>query len=607
MMADDEAGVLDRMLHTRSVVMEPLISDYGGRIVKNTGDGLLVEFVSVTQAVRCALAIQKRLKAAQTSSVELPALQVRIGINLGEVIVDDDDIYGNGVNVAARVEALAAPGGIACTSAVRDHLQDSKDIDFEDAGEVDVKNIPHPVRIFHIMQSGGENAPLPALPSTRRSMRNVQVIVGLACVVLALTFLAYWQTVGRQENPNTDASVEGMAFDKPSIIVMPFENLSGDPEQEYFSDGMTNNLITDLSRISELLVLARNTSFSFRDRGESTDPRSVGDALGVRYVVEGSIQRAASRVRINASLTDAKTGIQLWAHRYDREFRDLFALQDDTAAGIIEALEIELTEEERRQLSKRYTSSLEAYDLYLRAWEEIFRFNSSGRLESQQYLRDALALDPKFALARALLATSYTNRSGDTLQNNELMLHHALELAEQAREDDPDLPAVQATLGLVHMFRREFKAAEEAFSKAIAMDPNYADAYAMQSWNRHYAGEPEKALEGFQYALVLNPRAPFPYLNALAEVHFSLGNYDTSVQFNLEATRRNPEALRNRLFLAAAYSEMGRMEDASWEIQEALALQPELKIASLEYIAPYRDQTTADKLANALRAAGLPE
>ncbi len=610
-MANDEEGTLNRLLKVRSNLLEPVISYHVGRIVKNIGDGLLVEFSSVTEAMLCALEIQEQLMEVQKDSQETTPFFLRIGLNLGEVIVDADDIYGNGVNVAARVEALAEPGGIAVTAVVKEHLQGAKEISFEDVGEVEVKNIPKPIRIFHAKRNSDVEYFLHATGKKRAPNRNffrkVSALIGLA-VVVALLAIYFLEKTKLEEMPeSSDVTAMQSALEKPSVIVMPFDNLSGDPGQRYFSDGMTNNLITDLSHVGDLLVIARNTSFSFRDRGESTDPKSVGKALGVRYVVEGSIQRSGPTVRINVSLTDAHTGLQLWADRYDGELENLFELQDNTAADIIEALEIQLTEDERRQLSKRYTSSLEAYDLYLRAWEAIFRFNSTGRLEAQQYLRQALQIDPEFALARALLATSYTNRSGDMLQNNELMLDRALSLAVEAQNNDPDLPAVQSTLGLVQMFRREFEAAEEAFARAIELDPNYADAYAMRSWNRHYAGEPEKALEGFKYALLLNPRAPFPYLNAIAEVHFSLGNYQESIRYNLEATERNPEALRNRLFLAAAYSELGDMEEANWEVQEALALQPDLTLSSLIYIAPYRDTSTAERLRTALSSAGLPE
>jgi adenylate cyclase len=607
LMADDEADALNRYLEVRSDLLEPTIASHSGRIVKHTGDGALVEFVSVTDAMQCALEIQAKLAELETSSNTKQKLQLRVGINLGEIIVDGDDIFGNGVNVAARVEALALPGGIAVTATVREHLRNIKGLSFEDAGEFNVKNIPHPVRIVHVEQkSAGFNAVVRS-KKKRSTFVFFKIVAGVAFWAFAAVLYFGWPVLTQfsLEQPKGSNSLQESG--KPSVIVMPFENLSGDPEQTYFSDGMTDNLITDLSRISGLLVMARNTSFSFRDRQEATDARSVGEALGVRYVVEGSIQRSGEHIRINASLTDAQTGFQLWAKRLDREFKDLFALQDDTAAGIIEALKVELTEEERRQLSKQYTISLEAYDFYLRAWEELWRFNSAGRLQAQKYLREALLLDPHFALAKSILATSYTNRNGDAMQNNDAMLDLALELAQQAQRIDPNLPAVQASLGLVHMFRREFDAAEKAFSQAIEMDPNYADAYAMRAWNRHYSGEPEKALEGFEYALVLNPRAPFPYLNALAEVYFSLGDYEQSIRFNIEATSRNPEALRNRIFLAAAYAEMDRIEDAEWEVEEALLLQPDLSLSNLEDIAPYRDPATAERLLKALSAAGLPE
>jgi len=355
------------------------------------------------------------------------------------------------------------------------------------------------------------------------------------------------------------------------------------------------------------LVIARNTSFSFRDRGEATDAQSVGETLGVRYVVQGSVQRAGSHLRINTNLIDARTGLQVWASRFDREFKELFALQDEVATRIIDALQVELTEEERRQLSRRYTTSLPAYDLYLRAWGEIWRFNAEGRAKSQELLRTALELDPDFAIAKALLATSYTNRTGAAFADNDAMLEVAFDLATDAVELAPDIPAVQSTIGLVHMFRREFEEADEAFDRAIELAPSNADAIAMQAWSRHFSGQSELALEGLSHAMILNPRAPFPYLNAIAEVHLSLGNYEESIRYSLDAVSRNPEALRLRILLAAAYSELGQIDDAQWEIEEALLLQPELSLASMYYISPYRDPETMERLIQALRTAGLPE
>ena len=602
MMAEDEGLTFDLLKSIRLEVSAPIVARLRGRLVKDMGDGSLVEFSSVSDALQCALDIQGKMAERNGSSDEDQRIQFRIGLNLGEVIVEGEDIFGDGVNVAARVEGLADPGGIALTATAKEHLRSSFPVKFEDVGDVSIKNIPYPVRVYKVNQFAEIGRT--AVTAGKTSRRLVSILAAFSAI-LAIVFLSLFGA--DQAAPvDTDNSVSAEE-NRPSVAVMPFQNLSGDDRQAYFSDGMTDNLITDLSRVGGLLVIARNTSFSFRERDEATDAQSVGDALGVRYVVEGSVQRAGDHVRINASLIDTNTGYQVWAGRLDKEFADLFALQDEVTQNIIDALHIELTRDERRQLSKKYTHSLEAYDLYLRAWEEIWRFNEEARVVAQNYLRKALEIDPDFALAKAIMATSYTNRNGVALEDNEAMLQRGYELANEAVALDPDLPAVQSALGLVLMFRRDYEGADAAFLKAIELDPNYADAIAMQSWNRHYSGDAEAALQGFERALELNPRAPFPYLNAMAEINFSLGNYEKSLELNEIAISRNAEALRQRIFMAAALVNLGRIDDAEWEVEEALALQPELSISSLHFIAPYKDPERLEDLSSALRKAGLPE
>ncbi|QJF52324.1 adenylate/guanylate cyclase domain-containing protein [Roseobacter ponti] len=602
-MAANEARTLAHITAARVDVFEGAITGHGGRVVKLMGDGALVEFPSVSGAVLAARAIQRGLAGFNAARPGDEPLQVRIGVNLGEVIVQDGDLYGDGVNVAARLEALAEPGTILIAGAARAQLRDLEGVGFEDLGPQRVKNIPEPVHVFRVADGGG------AVPRPRSASSWRWRVPAVLVAVVVLLGSAWWFVPQVRDLLAPAASpVPSLASEsRPSLAVMPFENLSGDPAQSYFSDGMADSLISDLSQVSGLLVIARNTSFSFRDRGESMDARSVGAELGVRYVVAGSVQRSGKNVRISANLTDANTGIQLWGARLDREFEDLFALQDDVTAQIIDALHVELSQKERRRLSKRYTDSLEAYDLYLRAYEEIWRFNEDARRNAQSFLLRALRIDPDFALAKALLATTYTNRAGVALLDNEQVLEQGYRIALEAVEIDPDLPQVHTSLGLVHMFRREYDDAEVAFKRAIRIDPNYADGYGLLGWNSHYAGDPQAGWEAFEYALRLNPRAPFPYLNAMSEIQFSQQNYEKSLELGLQALERNPEALRQRLFLAATYMGLERVEDARWEVEEALLLQPELRLRNIRFIAPYRKTESLDHLTDLLRRAGLPE
>ena len=433
-------------------------------------------------------------------------------------------------------------------------------------------------------------------------------MAGIAALVsVAVVASVFWPFVqgNNPVAPTTDMVLGSEADTRPSIAVLPFDNLSGDPDQSYFSDGIAQNLITDLSRVSGLLVIARNTSFSFR--GQQVNPRDIAGEMGVRYLVEGAVQKSGNLVRINASLTDVSSGYQVWAGKLDREFTDLFALQDEVTAAITNALHVELTQEERRLMSKRYTDSLEAYDLYLRAWEELWRFNAGSRLTAINYLNEAIDIDPGFALAIAMKATTYTNRSGASLTHSQHSLDTAFELAQQAVELDPELPAVQSALGIVHMFRREYDLAEKAHDRAVELDPNFADGYAMRAWNLHFAGNYEQALNDFQYALRLNPKPPFPYLNALGEIYFSLGQYEKAVELSQEALARNPNGQRLRLFLAISYAQLGRVEEAEWEVQELLLLEPDMTISAIPAIAPYKDPAMVEQLIANARLAGVPE
>ena len=604
LMAANEAGTVARVTAARQEVFDGAVTGHGGRVVKLMGDGALVEFPSVSGAVLAARAIQQGLADFNAARPKDEPLRVRVGVNLGEVIVQDYDLYGDGVNVAARLEALAEPDTVLITGAARAQLRDLDGVGFEDLGLQCVKNIPEPVHVFRVID--GDGVVMSSWPVQRQRRIGLPVLAAAALVLVAA---AWWLApqVGNMLAPR-ETTVTSLASEgRPSLAVMPFDNLSDDTEQSYFSDGMADSLISDLSQVSGLLVIARNTSFSFRDRGESMDARSVGAELGVRYVVAGSVQRAGSNVRISANLTDTQTGLQLWAQRLDRQFEDLFALQDEVTTQIIDALQVELSQEEKRRLSKRYTDSLDAYDLYLRAWEEIWLYNDESRRNAQDLLRRALQIDPGFALAKGLLATTYTNRAGVAHLDNEQVLEQGYRIAIEAVEIDPDLPQVYASLGLVHLFRRENAEAEAAFKRAVEIDPNYADGYGLVGWNSNYSGEPETAWDMFQYALRLNPRAPFPYLNAMSEIQFSLRNYEKSLELGLQALERNPGALRQRLFLAATYMGLERAEDASWEIEEALLLQPELRLRDIPFIAPYSEPDAMEHLTSLLRHAGLPE
>jgi adenylate cyclase len=378
LMGADEEGTLERLKALRRELLDPKIAEHHGRIVKTTGDGLLVEFASVVDAVRCAVAVQQAMPERDSGVGADNRIELRIGINLGDVIVEGDDLYGDGVNIAARIEALADAGGVFVSNTVHDHVRDRLPFVFEDLGEQQVKNIARPVRVYRVRsESPHPSPPLPGLDP------------GIAGEESALS-----ARVGVAEPPALPLP------DKPSIAVLPFQNMSGDPEQEYFTDGMVEDIITALSRIRWLFVIARNSSFMYR--GQAVDVKQVGRELGVRYVLEGSVRRAGSRVRITAQLIEAFTGAHLWADRFDGSLEDVFELQDKVAISVAGVIEPTLQAAEIRRSAERPTNDLTAYDLYLRALSSSFSWEKGGLSHALDLLRQAIERDPRYGLALVL-------------------------------------------------------------------------------------------------------------------------------------------------------------------------------------------------------------
>lgn len=387
LMHEDEDATIAAWQAARQDIIDPIIAEHEGRIVKHTGDGFLAEFSTVRPAVRCAVALQEALADS--------ALDFRMGVNLGDIVADEDDIHGDGVNIAARLEGLADPGGIFISGSVHDQVHNRLDLAFEDLGEQQVKNIAKPVRVYRIVLGQVATGTFPA-SSTKSSRWPVVAAVGVVVIALAAGLFAWQPWVTRVE----PASVEKMRFplpEKPSIAVLPFDNLSGDPKQEYFSDGMTESIITALSKIPRMFVIAPNSTFTYK--GKAVKVQKVAEELGVRYVLEGSMQRSENRVRITAQLIDALTGRHIWAEQYDRELKDIFALQDDVAQNVVTALEVKLTEGEQARLWRGQTTNTEAYEYFVRGGDLFRRLTKADNAESRRLMEKALALDPGFAAA----------------------------------------------------------------------------------------------------------------------------------------------------------------------------------------------------------------
>ena len=570
-MGANETGTHAALIGHRSDAIEPKIAAHDGRIVKTTGDGILAEFGSVVAAVQCAVDIQ-RLMAQRNSGVAAERrIEFRIGINVGDVIVEDDDIYGDGVNVAARLEGLAKPGGICISRGARDQIRDKLDLALEDLGEQEVKNIARPVRVFRV-DLGHEEAPAHVEPAAAE----------------------------RAAAPSLSLP------DRPSVAVLPFDNMSGDPEQEYFVDGMTEDIITDLSKISGLFVIARNSVFAYK--GKPTDIQEVSRKLGVRFVLEGSVRKAGDRVRINAQLVDGATGGHLWAERYDRKLEDIFAVQDEVAQHIIEALRVRLTQDERTRLERKGTDNLEAYDLYLRGRDLFRRFAREDNAQARAMYERATALDPNFAAAWAGVAATHgldaINQWSDAPQASSEL---SISLAHKSAALDDAEPKAHHLLAMSHLWGRDFDQALVEAERAIALDPNSSEGYLAQGQVLDYAGRHAEVIEQFDRAIRLDPEDPDMVLHLTAHAHFMLGRYEEAVALLRRRIARNPATDASRVLLAAAYGHLGSLDDARTAWREALRVNPDYSFEHRRKILPYKDPAQFERIVEGLAKAGLPE
>ena len=523
LMGRDEAGTLARLEGLKAEILDPLIAQHRGRVVKLMGDGFLVEFASVVDALACALAWQDAVEVRASQVSEDRALRFRIGVNLGDVMVKGNDVYGDGVNVAARLEGMAEPGSVLVSRTVFDHAKGKVNAVFKDLGERELKNIAEPVRVFRVsMESQATGAP--ALATTAPKSRRRPVIAVILVLLVVAASATLWQ---RPWEPREEpASIERMAFplpDKPSIAVLPFTNLSDDPSQEYFVDGMTEDLITDLSRISGLFVIARNSSFSYK--GRQVRVRQVAEELGVRYVLEGSVRRAGDEVRINAQLIDATTGGHLWAERYDRKLDNIFAVQNTITERIVQALELHLTETEQEHRDDGpQTTSVQAYDLVLKARTLMTRFDHKAAAEARDLLQRAVEIDPAYTEAFGLLGFYYFDEWRVWGRKRDQNLSRALELATTAVRLSPADPAPHVLLALVYQWRREFDAANVEADTAIALEPGDAITLSNLGSMLVYAGRAKEAAVAIEQAIRLDPFHPPTYLEWLGNAYWLLGD-----------------------------------------------------------------------------------
>jgi adenylate cyclase len=564
LMGADEEGTLERLKALRHELLDPQIAEHHGRIVKTTGDGMLVEFASVVDAVRCAVAVQQGMPERNAGIAADSRIELRIGINLGDVIVEPDDIYGDGVNIAARVEALAEAGGVFVSNTVYDQVRDRLPFVFEDLGEQQVKNIARPVRVYRIRDiAAAKTAAQPVLPLP----------------------------------------------DKPSIAVLPFANMSGDPEQEYFADGMVEEITTAISRLPWLFVIARNSSFAYK--GKAVDVKQVARELGVRYVLEGSVRKSGNRVRITGQLIDAITGNHIWADRFDGALDDIFELQDRVASSVVGAIEPRLRLSEIERASRKPTASLGAYDLYLRALAQCYRFTEEGFGEAVVLARQALAIDPYYAPAAALLgwcrALQRTQGWGAVSDDD---IFEGVRLARQALEgarDDPDT-MWQAAMPL-SLFAGETAMAMVVVDRALTLNPNAAAAWMVRGFLHALRNHPEAAIEAIDRAQRLSPFDPLDYWSAVsvAIAHLAARRFEEAIEWAERALHSQPRLATALRVEIVANAHLGRLDEARAELRRLLAIDPKLTIAAVRVLFASAAPEFLELYVSGLRLAGLPE
>ena len=540
LLGEDEEGTLARLNAHRRELIDPMVAEHHGRIVKTTGDGLLIEFPSVVEAVSCALTVQRAMVERNAATPEEKRITFRIGVNLGDIIVEDGDIHGDGVNIAARLEGIAEPGGICISDDAFRQVRAKVEAEFADIGEQSLKNIARPIRVYRIPIA--ENATAPTLPLP----------------------------------------------DKPSIAVLPFANLSGDPEQEYFADGMVEEIITALSRIRWLFVIARNSSFTYK--GQAVDVKQVGRELGVRYVLEGSVRKAGGRVRITTQLIDAETGAHLWADRFDGRLEDVFELQDQVAISAAGVVEPTLQAAEIRRSAQRPTKDLTAYDLYLRALPYWDSHEKDGLAQAAEYLGQAIERDPQYGPALALMAHCYVQL--DNAGWREINQRRGIDLARQALRSAPEDPEVLARAAIaLGYFGEDINAAIGLVDRSLTLNPSFAHGWYWSGVLRNWLGRPDLALDHFETFLRLSPRERFStHEHAMGMSLFFLRRFDEAVAKFLSAMEHHPKFVLGHRFLAGCYAHMGRLDDAREVVARLRTLTSDVLDSGVRYRNPeYRE------------------
>lgn len=561
LMADDEVATIQTLKDYRTI-MSACIEQHGGRIVDAVGDNLMAEFGSAVDAVQCALEIQNVLRSKNKKLTEEKRLEFRIGVNIGDVIQDDDRIFGDGINIAARIQGLAKAGGVCISRNAYDHIRSKLNLSCEYLGEHSVKNIKQPVRVYKVQLDSDSSKPL------------VSELLELP--------------------------------EKPSIAVLPFNNMSGDPSQEYFSDGLTEQIISGLSKARNLFVIARNSSFAYKDR--SIGAKQIARELGVKYILEGSVQKSGERVRITAQLIDAITDYHMWSETYDRDLSDIFALQDEITMKLIHSMGVNLTYGEQARLWQGATTKIEAYDMQQRGAEYFLRYNKKDNKQARQFFNEAIKIDKSFAIAHATLGLTYlldlflgwSKSPAESFEQVEKCAETVLAL-----EDSLDFGHILS--GYVNLLKRQYDEAIKEGERAIELNPNGAEAHHGLGLILYLSGETESAIKLLDRAFRLNPIPPSHYYSSMAAAYRNNEQYEKAIEFAKKCIVDSPDNLLAHLILASSFSILNLAEEARNAAEQIIRIDPNFSVKNWGMTMPYKDQGTLDKIKEAFRKAGLPE
>jgi adenylate cyclase len=605
LMGDDEDATV-RTLTTYREVMATLIQQHNGRVLDSPGDNLLAEFASVVDAVQCAVAVQKEIKARNEELPQNRKMQYRIGINLGDVIQEKERLYGDGVNIAARLEGLAEPGGICISRTAFDYIESKLPYGYEYIGDQMVKNIARPVGVYRVLMD--PRVTVAEAPEEKKPpwVRRMPILFGAVAVLVLAVAVLLWQFYMRRPSL-APASVAKMAFplpDKPSIAVLPFVNMSGDPEQEYFSDGLTEEIITALSRIRNIFVIARNSTFNYKSKPVKV--QQVAEELGVRYVIEGSIRKAEDRVRITAQLIDALTGHHLWAERYDRKLEDIFAIQDEITEEIVTALDVKLIRGEQARLWRKSIKDPEARDHYYRGREIVYRFTKEAATEARNLFQRVIELEPDSPLGYAWEAwTHYLDAWRGWGKDPAWSLKRAGELAQKAVSLDDNNADAHSLLGWIYLLEGQFEKAIAEGERAVAISPNGADVAFRAAHTYMLYGRPDEAIVLVKKAMRLNPIPPALYFNILGVSYRESKQYEEAISTFKEGIARYPEYILSRYALVTTYCAAERYEEARTEAREIYKIDPRFNLEQYTKRLPYKDREVNERLLSDLRKAGL--